>query len=66
MQSAVSHYALQPRLYLLEDLFILHPGMNDFLASAEAANCKVRPANTGHGKLQCPSVHPFVKYLLLP
>jgi hypothetical protein len=51
---------------LLEDLIILHPlRMNDFLASAEAANCKVRPATqvmASCNALLC--IH--LNYLLLP
>jgi hypothetical protein len=63
MQSAVLQYALQPICYiflLLEDLIILHPlRMNDFLASAEAANCKVRPATQVMASCNALSVHPF-------
>jgi len=64
MQSAVFKYALQPIFYiflLLDDLFILHPWMNDLLASAEAANCKVPSCNTQvMASCKCPSVHPFL------
>ncbi len=69
MQSAVLQYALQPIFYiflLLEDLLILHPGMNDLLASTEAANCKVCPATQVMASCNAALMCIHFKYSLLP